>query len=132
RVHDSTSGTLVDPAPGAVARSFVCGVTPYDATHLGHAATYVAFDLLHRAWPDAGKQVTYCSNVTDVDDPLLERADATGVDWRDLARDQTALFAEDMTALGVVPPAPWTGVVEYVEPIARAVAQMLADGTAYR
>jgi L-cysteine:1D-myo-inositol 2-amino-2-deoxy-alpha-D-glucopyranoside ligase len=132
RVHDSTSGALVDPAPGTTARSFVCGVTPYDATHLGHAATYVAFDLLHRAWADAGKQVTYCSNVTDVDDPLLERADATGVDWRDLARDQTALFAEDMTALGVVPPEPWIGVVEYVEPIARAVEQMLADGTAYR
>ena len=132
RVHDSTSGTLVDPAPGGTARSFVCGVTPYDATHLGHAATYVAFDLLHRAWTDAGKQVTYCSNVTDVDDPLLERAAATGVDWRELARDQTALFAEDMTALGVVPPEPWTGVVEHVEPIARAVAQMLADGTAYR
>ncbi|GAA1969212.1 cysteine--1-D-myo-inosityl 2-amino-2-deoxy-alpha-D-glucopyranoside ligase [Isoptericola halotolerans] len=132
RVHDSTSDVLVDPAPGDTARSFVCGVTPYDATHLGHAATYVAFDLLHRAWLDAGKRVTYCSNVTDVDDPLLERAQATGVDWRDLAREQTALFAEDMTALGVVPPQPWTGVVEYVGPIARAVEQMLADGTAYR
>jgi L-cysteine:1D-myo-inositol 2-amino-2-deoxy-alpha-D-glucopyranoside ligase len=132
RVHDTTTGELVDPAPGDTARSYVCGITPYDATHLGHAATYVAFDLLHRAWTDAGKTVVYCSNVTDVDDPLLERADATGVDWRDLARDQIALYCEDMTALGVIPPQPWTGVVEHVDAIAAAVAQMLADGTAYR
>jgi L-cysteine:1D-myo-inositol 2-amino-2-deoxy-alpha-D-glucopyranoside ligase len=131
-VHDTTTGSLVDAAPGDTARTYVCGITPYDATHLGHAATYIAFDLLHRAWIDAGKQVTYCSNVTDVDDPLLERAAATGVDWRDLARDQIALFAEDMTALGVVPPEPWTGVVEHMEPIVAAVTQMLADGTAYR
>ncbi|WP_402465931.1 cysteine--1-D-myo-inosityl 2-amino-2-deoxy-alpha-D-glucopyranoside ligase [Isoptericola aurantiacus] len=132
RVHDTTTGGLVDAAPGTTARTYVCGITPYDATHLGHAATYLAFDLLHRAWTDAGKDVTYCSNVTDVDDPLLERATATGQDWRELAASQTALFREDMTALGVVPPQPWTGVVEHVGPIAEAVAQMLADGTAYR
>ena len=60
---------------------YVCGITPYDATHLGHAATYVAFDLLNRAWRDAGHDVRYVQNVTDVDDPLLERAEATGEDW---------------------------------------------------
>ncbi len=54
---------------------YVCGITPYDATHMGHAATYVAFDLLNRAWRNAGHDVTYVQNVTDVDDPLLERAD---------------------------------------------------------
>ncbi|GAA4726211.1 cysteine--1-D-myo-inosityl 2-amino-2-deoxy-alpha-D-glucopyranoside ligase [Isoptericola chiayiensis] len=132
RIHDTTTGTLVEAAPGPTARSYVCGITPYDATHLGHAATYIAFDLLHRAWTDAGKSVEHCSNVTDIDDPLLERADATGVDWRDLARDQVALFREDMTALAVVPPQPWTGVVEHMAPIVAAVERMLADGTAYR
>ena len=55
---------------------YVCGITPYDATHLGHAATYLAFDLVQRVWRDAGHEVRYVQNVTDVDDPLLERADA--------------------------------------------------------
>ena len=83
---------------------YVCGITPYDATHIGHAATYVAFDLLMRAWRDAGHAVPYVQNVTDVDDPLLERAAATGEDWRDLADRETELFREDMTALRVLPP----------------------------
>jgi len=111
---------------------YVCGITPYDATHIGHAATYLAFDLLLRAWLDAGKVVTYVSNVTDVDDPLLERAAATGVEWRALALDQTALFREDMTALGVVPPDVWDGAVESIPRVVAAVEQMLAAGTAYR
>lgn len=67
---------------GPTATLYVCGITPYDATHLGHAATAVAFDVLNRAWRDAGLSVRFASNVTDVDDPLLERAAATGVDWR--------------------------------------------------
>ncbi len=132
RVHDSTTGRLVDPAPGDTARYYVCGITPYDATHLGHANTYLAFDLLHRAWLDAGKDVTFVSNVTDVDDPLLERATATGVDWRDLAADQVALFREDMTALGMVPPATWTGAVESVPAVVAAVEELLDEGAAYR
>ena len=132
RVHDTTTGELVDAAPGDVARYYVCGITPYDATHIGHANTYVAFDLLHRAWLDAGKRVVLTSNVTDVDDPLLERAAATGVDWRELAEGQIALYREDMTALGVLPPTTWTGVVESVPAVLDAVEQMLSDGTAYR
>ena len=66
------------------ARMYVCGITPYDATHIGHANTYVAFDLLHRIWLDAGLDVHYVQNVTDVDDPLLERARRpgwTGTTW---------------------------------------------------
>ena len=61
--------------PGAHARMYVCGITPYDATHMGHAATYVTFDVLGRALRDAGHEVDYVQNITDVDDPLLERAD---------------------------------------------------------
>lgn len=132
RVHDSTTGDLVEAAPGATARFYVCGITPYDATHLGHANTYLAFDLLHRAWLDTGKDVTYASNVTDVDDPLLERATATGVDWQELAAEQTALYREDMTALGVIPPATWTGAVESVPAVVAAVEHMLDTGAAYR
>src|SRR5690242_19786383 len=77
RLHDSGRRELVpagpDPAPGGAARIYVCGITPYDATHIGHANTYVSFDLLNRVWRDAGLDVTYVQNVTDVDDPLLER-----------------------------------------------------------
>ncbi|SFK00759.1 cysteine--1-D-myo-inosityl 2-amino-2-deoxy-alpha-D-glucopyranoside ligase [Cellulomonas sp. KH9] len=132
RVLDTSSGQVVVAAPGADARLYVCGITPYDATHMGHAATYVAFDVLGRAWRDAGQRVTYASNVTDVDDPLLERATATGVDWRALAADQTALYASDMAALGVVPPDVFRGVVESVPQVVDGVNHLLARGAAYR
>ena len=132
RVTDSSTGRVVVAASGATATLYVCGITPYDATHLGHAATYVAFDVLGRAWRDAGQQVRYTSNVTDVDDPLLERAAATGVDWRELAAEQTALYAQDMTALGVVPPDTYTGAVESVPTVVAAVEALLAAGAAYR
>jgi L-cysteine:1D-myo-inositol 2-amino-2-deoxy-alpha-D-glucopyranoside ligase len=131
RVRDTSTGDLVVAAPGPGATLYVCGITPYDATHMGHAATYVAFDLLVRGWLDEGKRVRYASNVTDVDDPLLERAEATGVDWRELAADQTALYLEDMTALGVVPPDVYTGAVESVPDVVAAVEAMIAGGTAY-
>ncbi|MBO1750252.1 cysteine--1-D-myo-inosityl 2-amino-2-deoxy-alpha-D-glucopyranoside ligase [Actinotalea sp. BY-33] len=132
RIVDSTTDALVVAAPGPVARLYVCGITPYDATHLGHAATYIAFDLLHRAWLDAGLEVRYASNVTDVDDPLLERAKQTGQAWDELAAEQTALFAEDMTALAVLPPHTYLGAVETIPLVARSVAQLLDQGLAYR
>ncbi|WP_169165637.1 cysteine--1-D-myo-inosityl 2-amino-2-deoxy-alpha-D-glucopyranoside ligase [Cellulomonas taurus] len=132
QVRDSSTGELVVAAPGQDARLYVCGITPYDATHLGHASTYVAFDLLLRGWIDEGKTVRYASNVTDVDDPLLERAQATGVDWQDLATDQIALYREDMTALGVIPPDVYTGAVESVPDVVRAVEALVAAGAAYR
>src|SRR3954463_6577954 len=86
------------------ARMYVCGITPYDATHIGHANTYVAFDLLNRVWRDAGLEVNYVQNITDVDDPLIERAARDDVDWAQLAADQTQLFREDMAALNVLAP----------------------------
>ena len=101
---------------------YVCGITPYDATHLGHAATYLAFDLLNRAWRDAGHDVLYVQNVTDVDDPLLERATATGVDWAELAERETELFREDMTALRVLPPDHYVGAVEAIPLVVELVA----------
>ena len=131
-VRDSTTGSLVRSAAGPVASLYVCGITPYDATHLGHAATYIAFDLLHRAWLDAGLEVRYASNVTDVDDPLLERAAQRGLDWEKLATEQTALFAQDMTALAVLPPHVYLGAVETIPGVADAVARLLDRGLAYR
>ena len=126
RVHDSSSGSVVATAPQQTARMYVCGITPYDATHIGHAATYVAFDLLNRAWRDAGHDVRYVQNVTDVDDPLLERAAATGVDWEELARDQIDLFRDDMTALRVLAPDEYIGAVESI-PLAVELVQRLQE-----
>ncbi|GER22082.1 L-cysteine:1D-myo-inositol 2-amino-2-deoxy-alpha-D-glucopyranoside ligase [Zafaria cholistanensis] len=132
RIHDSARrGPAVPAAEGPVGL-YVCGITPYDATHMGHAATYVAFDLLHRQWLDAGREVTYVQNVTDIDDPLLERARATGVDWRALATEQTDLFRADMAALNVLPPTFYVGAVESIEWIVPIVEDLLARNLAYR
>src|SRR5690349_24779170 len=112
RLHDTPTRGMVETRPSGPARLYVCGITPYDATHMGHAATYVAFDLLNRAWRNAGHDVSYVLNVTDVDDPLLERADKVGVDWRDLAEREIELFRQDMMALRVLPPSHFVGAVE--------------------
>jgi L-cysteine:1D-myo-inositol 2-amino-2-deoxy-alpha-D-glucopyranoside ligase len=111
---------------------YVCGITPYDATHLGHAATMITFDLVNRAWRDAGLEVTYVQNVTDIDDPLLERANRDGEDWLVLAMRETALFREDMEALRIVPPAHYVGAVESIPAIAERVVELLDRGAAYR
>lgn len=111
---------------------YVCGITPYDATHMGHAATYVTFDLVQRAWLDAGRTVAYTQNITDVDDPLLERATATGVDWRELAESQIQLFRDDMEALNVIPPQNYIGAVESIGWLVPVVEQLLDADLAYR
>ena len=134
QLHDTAARGLVPTpaaAPGEAARLYVCGITPYDATHMGHAATYLAFDLVQRAWRDAGHPVSYVQNVTDVDDPLLERAVATGQDWQALAEAETALFREDMTALRILPPAHYIGAVESIPLVVDLVVQLLAKGAAY-
>src|SRR6201992_1181021 len=132
RLYDTASETVRVTTPGDVARMYVCGITPYDATHLGHAATYLAFDLVQRVWLDAGRSVHYVQNVTDVDDPLLERAGQTGENWVELAEREIALFREDMTALRVLPPAEYIGAVESVIEITDAIAALLESGAAYR
>ena len=132
RLFDSASQQLVEagPATGA-ARMYVCGITPYDATHLGHANTYVSFDLLNRVWRDAGLDVHYVQNVTDVDDPLLERALVTGVEWTELAEQQIELFRGDMAALRVLPPAEYVGAVEAIPRIIELVADLQRLGAVY-
>ena len=119
-------------ADGSPATLYVCGITPYDATHLGHAATMITFDLVQRAWLDQGLTVRYVQNVTDIDDPLLERATRDGEDWIVLGMRETALFREDMEALRILPPARYVGAVESIPAIAATVSGMLAAGTAYR
>ncbi|MGB3442083.1 MAG: cysteine--1-D-myo-inosityl 2-amino-2-deoxy-alpha-D-glucopyranoside ligase [Actinophytocola sp.] len=132
RLYDTAAREIRPTAPGPTATMYVCGITPYDATHLGHAATYLAFDLVHRQWLDNGHDVHYVQNVTDVDDPLLERAKRDQDDWVVLAMRETALFREDMAALRVLPPRDFLGAVESIPEIVETVAKLLSDGVAYR
>jgi L-cysteine:1D-myo-inositol 2-amino-2-deoxy-alpha-D-glucopyranoside ligase len=125
------AGELGAAAAGPVATIYACGITPYDATHIGHAATYLAWDLLIRAWRDAGHTVTYVQNVTDVDDPLLERAARDGEDWRELADRQIALFRGDMEALRVLPPDHYVGAVEALPVIERMNQRLAEHGVLY-
>src|ERR1041384_1693711 len=146
RLHDTASGELVLAAAGPVATLYACGITPYDATHMGHAATYTAWDLLVRAWLDAAPEtpeapetpgrrarytVVYVQNVTDVDDPLLERPERDGEDWRELARRETQRYREDMEALRVLPPDHLIGAVEALPVIERFTARMADRGALY-
>src|SRR5882757_10405887 len=127
-LFDTAAGEVRATEPGSPARMYVCGITPYDATHLGHAATYLAFDLVQRVWRDSGHEVHYVQNVTDVDDPLLERAAHTGENWMSLAEREIALYREDMTALRVLPPNELVGAVESVTEITKAIGELLAAG----
>ena len=131
RLFDTSDRQVRPVAAGSRATMYVCGITPYDATHLGHAATYVAFDLVYRQWLDLGHDVHYVQNVTDVDDPLLERADRDGVDWRQLAEREVELFREDMVALRVLPPREYVGATEAIPEVVELVEKMLASGAAY-
>ncbi|MFD5619852.1 cysteine--1-D-myo-inosityl 2-amino-2-deoxy-alpha-D-glucopyranoside ligase [Streptomyces yangpuensis] len=131
QIHDTATQGTITLAPGPVARIYVCGITPYDATHIGHAATYNAFDLVQRVWLDTKRQVHYVQNVTDVDDPLLERALRDGHDWTELAERETALFREDMTALRMLPPQHYIGAVEAIPGIVPLVERLRDAGAAY-
>ncbi|AJK68874.1 cysteine--1-D-myo-inosityl 2-amino-2-deoxy-alpha-D-glucopyranoside ligase [Corynebacterium marinum] len=131
--------SLFDTADGVVrpveaedtAGMYVCGITPYDSTHLGHAATYLTFDLVHRLLLDQGLAVHYVQNITDVDDPLFERADRDGVDWRDLGDGQIELFRSDMAQLRVIPPRDYIGAIESVDEVVELVGKLLDAGAAY-
>jgi L-cysteine:1D-myo-inositol 2-amino-2-deoxy-alpha-D-glucopyranoside ligase len=132
QAFDTAARRLVPIGPDTgTARMYVCGITPYDATHIGHANTYIAFDLLHRMWRDRGLEVNYVQNVTDIDDPLLERAAEIGMDWAVLAEQQTQLFTEDMATLNVLPPRHYVGAVESMPLIADLIEQLRGRQAVY-
>ncbi len=131
RLYDTSDRQVRPVAAGSTASMYVCGITPYDATHLGHAATYLTFDLVQRLWLDLGHDVHYVQNVTDVDDPLFERANRDGVDWRELAAREVALFCDDMAALRVLPPGEYVAATEAVAEVVELVEKMLASEAAY-
>ncbi|MDU0477708.1 cysteine--1-D-myo-inosityl 2-amino-2-deoxy-alpha-D-glucopyranoside ligase [Staphylococcus chromogenes] len=133
RLYDSADEKLreiVAPRDGETGM-YVCGITPYDATHLGHAATYVTFDVIHRVLLDNGHRVHFVQNITDVDDPLFERAERDGVDWRELGTSQINLFRSDMEALSVIPPRDYVGVMDAIDEVIDLVQRLLDSGAAY-
>lgn len=111
---------------------YVCGITPYDSTHLGHAATYLTFDLINRYLLSSGQSVRYVQNITDVDDPLFERAERDGVDWKELGNSQTDLFRSDMEQLSVIPPRDYIGAMESIDEVVELVNRLLEKGAAYQ
>ena len=130
QLFDSYKGKKVDIL-GEQSSIYICGITPYDATHMGHAATYLTFDLVNRYLRASGKNVSFVENITDIDDPLLERATRDNQDWRELAESQIELFREDMTSLGVLPPNAYRGVIESMDEIISTVEEMIATGRSY-
>ncbi len=133
RLRNTESGALEPVATHSGSLGiYVCGITPYDTTHLGHAFTYVAFDVLVRTLRATGHKVRYVQNVTDVDDDILKRARELGISWDHLARRETALYQADMAALGVLPPDVFPKASETIPEIVALVATLEAGGHAYR
>jgi L-cysteine:1D-myo-inositol 2-amino-2-deoxy-alpha-D-glucopyranoside ligase len=110
---------------------YVCGITPYDATHLGHASTYLTFDLVNRYLQASGKKVLFAENITDIDDPLLERALRDNVNWEELADSQIDLFRSDMSALHILPPNFYVPVTRVIDQIAQDVLKLVEKGVTY-
>ncbi len=126
--------TLTDarqPLPDGPVKLYVCGVTPYDTTHLGHAFTFVQFDVLVRFLRWSGRDVTYVQNVTDVDDSILMRARKLGVDWRALGEEQTARYLADMRGLNVQPPTHYVRATESIPTMQRMIGMLVEEGHAY-
>jgi len=110
---------------------YVCGITPYDATHLGHAATYLTFDLIHRYLKISGRDVDFVENITDIDDPLFERAKRDNQSWSTLGESQIALFESDMTSLRILPPKNYVAVTDAMSSIIRAIEFLVEKGLTY-
>jgi L-cysteine:1D-myo-inositol 2-amino-2-deoxy-alpha-D-glucopyranoside ligase len=128
---DTASSTKKALPKKSMYRMYVCGITPYDATHLGHAATYLSFDLINRYLRATGAEVAYVQNITDIDDPLLERAHRNGIEWSDLAEQQIDLFRSDMVNLRVIPPAHYIGAVEAIPLVISAISDLREQSSIY-
>ena len=131
KLTNSSTGKKKALEKKALYRIYVCGITPYDATHLGHAATYLTFDLIHRYLTASGSEVRYVQNITDIDDPLLERANRDGIDWTELAHQQIDLFRSDMNNLRVIPPAHYIGAVDAIPLVTAAIEELTVKNSIY-
>ena len=130
KIIDSSKG-LTGLNSGSTFSMYVCGITPYDATHLGHAATYLAFDLINRYQVQSSKSVSFVENITDIDDPLLERAKRDGKEWQQLADSQIDLFTSDMSALRILPPDHFIKVTDSFDLIEKFMMRLNESGYLY-
>ncbi len=126
-----TSGQLPKLGKNESFKMYVCGITPYDATHLGHAATYLTFDLIHRYLKLSGREIDFVENITDIDDPLFERAKRDDQSWSKLGESQVALFESDMTSLRILPPKNYVAVTEAMSSIIGAIEFLVENGLTY-
>ena len=131
RLYDTAREEVVAFTPGRVVTMYTCGITPYDSTHLGHAATYLAYDVLQRRLRDLGHDTQVVRNITDVDDPLLEKARALGVHYLDLAAAETARFQEDMRDLATLPVMSEPRATSAIADIRGFIGMVLDAGHAY-
>ena len=129
-LYDTLTRTR-QPLPDGQVKIYVCGVTPYDTTHLGHAFTFVQFDQLARALRWLGRDVLYVQNVTDIDDSILMRAHKLGVDWKMLGDEQTAQYLKDMRDLNVIGPDPFVRATDSMDTIVEMVGKLMDQGSAY-
>ena len=132
RLYDTARQAVVDFRPGPVVTMYTCGITPYDATHAGHAATYLLYDVLQRRLRDGGHTTQCVRNVTDVDDDILRKARELGVDYRDLAGEEMARFRADMRALNVLPAFSEPAASSAIHDILGFIGMVLDRGFAYQ
>jgi L-cysteine:1D-myo-inositol 2-amino-2-deoxy-alpha-D-glucopyranoside ligase len=132
RLYDTARRAVAPLEPGPVATLYSCGITPYDAAHLGHAAVYLTFDLLQRRLIDLGHEVRCVRNVTDVDDDILRKARELGVHYLDLAAEEMARFDADMGSLGLLPVHAEPRATSAIPEILSIIGAALDSGHAYR
>src|SRR3954463_7413118 len=130
-LFDTAQRGIVPFEVGPVVRMYVCGITPYDSTHLGHAATYLTYDLLIRRLEELGHEVRMVRNVTDVDDSILPKARELGIPYLELAEAEITRFRSDMDALGMRPPIAEPRATETIDEIVSIVERLLDSGNAY-
>jgi L-cysteine:1D-myo-inositol 2-amino-2-deoxy-alpha-D-glucopyranoside ligase len=132
RLYDTARRTVVPFEPGPCVTMYTCGITPYDAAHLGHAAVYVTYDVLHRRLVDLGHEVRVVRNITDVDDSILGKARQLGVHYLDLAAAEIARFDDDMGALGILPCWSEPRATSAIPDIRGFIGMVLDKGYAYQ
>jgi L-cysteine:1D-myo-inositol 2-amino-2-deoxy-alpha-D-glucopyranoside ligase len=131
RLYDTAQQAVVPFTPGPVVSMYTCGITPYDATHLGHAATFMVYDVLQRRLRDRGHDTLCVRNITDVDDPLLAKANQLGIHYLDLAAAEVARFEDDMDALNMLPVYAAPRATSAIGEIRKVIAELIDSGHAY-
>ncbi|MGO9197748.1 MAG: cysteine--tRNA ligase [Acidimicrobiales bacterium] len=132
RIYCTARGEVVPFQPGPIVTMYTCGITPYDAAHLGHAEVYVAYDVVQRRLRDLGHRIQCVRNITDVDDDILRKARELGVHYLDLAAGEIARFDHDMRALNVLPVHSTPRATSAIPDILGFIGMVLDSGHAYR